>query len=82
MEEKEETSLPCLVYRGVNEIARAVGINPKRFTYYVRELELPAFKVDTNSKIWLAFDEDLLCWIKKRKEVYLKRIQQGEQDGD
>ena len=40
-----------LVCRGVKEISEAVGINHKRFKYYVDKLGLPAFRVESESNI-------------------------------
>lgn len=59
-----------LVYRGVKEISEMVGINPKRFSYYVNNLKLPVFKSDPESNVWLACHTDLLEWIEMRKRIY------------
>lgn len=67
--ELHKTSGP-LVCRGVKEICDAVGINHKRFKYYVEVLRLPAFKIDDDSNVWLATYEDLTRWVEERKKVY------------
>jgi len=64
-----------LVFRGSREICAAVGINYKEITYYVRELNLPAFKICTNGSRktqWIATPDDLEKWINKQRDNHLK----------
>lgn len=58
-----------LVYRGNREICAAVGINWKRMAYYVRELGLPAFKVEPEGQ-WLARPADLEQWLENIKSSF------------
>lgn len=64
-----------LVCRGVKEICEAVGINHKRFKYYVEELKLPAFKIEDDTNVWLASYDDLAGWIDKRKAIYFNNME-------
>ncbi len=60
------------ICRGVAEISKYTGINPKRFTYFRVEAALPVFKTDIKSKTWLARCDDLDRWIEKRKQEFLR----------
>ncbi len=64
---------PSVVCRGVQEICAFVGINPRRFAYYRDNLALPVFKTDQESKVWLATQVDLICWIEERKAVFFEK---------
>lgn len=58
-----------LVYRGAKEICGAVGIPWKEISRYVREHNLPAFKL--GGGCWVALPEDLLEWIKQQRDAHL-----------
>lgn len=58
-----------LVYRGNKEICAAIGLNWKKMAFYVRELKLPAFKVEPEGQ-WLARPEDLERWLEDRKNGF------------
>lgn len=61
-----------LVYRGQEEISRAVGINWKNFSYYVRKKELPVFRIDGKGS-WLAMPDDLKEWLHIQRKNNLKK---------
>ncbi len=61
--------MTVLVYRGAKEICAAVGLNWKEFSRYVKELDLPAFKVPGSTQ-WLATPEDLEEWIHKQRDTF------------
>jgi len=56
-----------LVYRGQEEISRAVGINWKNFSYYVKNKKLPVFRIDGKGT-WLAMPDDLKKWLLDQRE--------------
>ncbi len=58
-----------IVYRGAKEICAAVGLNWKDFGRYVRDLGLPAFKVEGSSQ-WLATPDDLERWLKEQQRKF------------
>jgi len=59
-----------LVYRGNKEICAVIGLNWKKMAFYVRELKLPAFKIEQEGQ-WLARHDDLERWIEERKCEFL-----------
>jgi hypothetical protein len=61
-----EPKLKPLCRRGVAEISAAVGINSKRFAFYVQKKGLPAFKYEA-AGTWIALDDDLAGWILEQK---------------
>lgn len=64
-----QTTKP-LVYRGSKNISEQVGINSKQFTYYVKEMGLPAFRIE-GSTVWLALYTDLEKWVVSQRDKYL-----------
>jgi len=68
-----------LVYRGAKEIGSAAGIDHKRIGHYVKNLGLPAFKIEEDSKTWLATHADLMNWIEQRKRYYFDSKQSADE---
>lgn len=64
-----QTSKP-LVYRGSKEICEAVGLDYKGMAKHVKDLGLPAFKIE-GQKAWLACPEDLQRWIREQRDKCL-----------
>ncbi len=62
-----------ILYRGVQEICAAIGINKNDFIWMVENKGLPAWKVDTaNGQTgWRALHTDLLEWVKKMRDENL-----------
>ena len=62
-----------LVYRGQKEIAAAVGINWKNFSYYIKKKKnpLPVFRIDGKGT-WLAMPKDLEKWLLIEREMSLE----------
>lgn len=58
-----------IVYRGAKEICGAVGVPWKEIVTWVREHDLPAFKL--NGGHWVALPEDLRDWIKTQRDKHL-----------
>jgi len=59
-----------IVYRGAKEICGAVGVPWKEISHYVREHQLPAFKIN-GSGTWVAVPEDLSTWVIAQRDKYL-----------
>ena len=61
-----------MVIKGARAISEAVGINWKRFDYFRREKGLPTWRHDGGG-IWLALHEDLENWIRRQRDLNLKK---------
>ena len=61
-----------IVYRGAKEICGAVGVPWKEIASYVKNHDLPAFKIN-GSGHWVALPNDLADWVQLQRDRYLQK---------
>jgi len=62
-----------LVYRGAIEICSAIGVETGALSSYIRDLNLPVFKINGEGQ-WLALESDLEKWLGEQRDHFFVSI--------
>ena len=68
------TSESPIIYNGAERICRVAGLNHKKFGYYIKQMNLPVYKVDESCKTWLIDHDDLVAWLADRKKKWREKL--------